>query len=98
MTDTSLATVYAGWEIDQQHLITAIAPLAEEQLTLRAAPHLRTVGEIVAHIISARAWWFYGTLAEGEVAPMTEFIDWDDDDHPPVLSRDELLVSRLNRG
>jgi hypothetical protein len=50
-----LASVYKGWDRYQHHLVTVIAPLSPEQLTLRAAPPLRSLGEQVAHIIAVRA-------------------------------------------
>jgi hypothetical protein len=37
----SLAQCYRGWDLYQQQLVTAIAPLSPDQLTLRAAPQLR---------------------------------------------------------
>ncbi len=58
----SLADCYKGWDNYQQLLVRALAPLSPEQLTLRAAPHLRSVGVIVTHIISARARWMYYVL------------------------------------
>ncbi|MDQ2714564.1 MAG: DinB family protein [Chloroflexota bacterium] len=61
----SLATVYKGWDVYQQHLITSIAPLSSEQLALRPAPHLRSIGELAAHIVGTRAGWFYLLLGEG---------------------------------
>jgi uncharacterized damage-inducible protein DinB len=48
---------YVGWD-DFQHLLAkAIAPLSAQQLVLRPAPHLRSVGENCLHIIGARARW-----------------------------------------
>jgi uncharacterized damage-inducible protein DinB len=61
----SLAPLYKGWDVYQQHLVKAIAPLSPEQLTLRAAPHLRSIGMIATHIIGARARWFHRLMGEG---------------------------------
>ncbi len=61
-----LAPFYKGWDSYQQHLIHALAPLSTEQLALRAAPHLRSVGIIATHIIAARARWLYYVLKEGD--------------------------------
>jgi uncharacterized damage-inducible protein DinB len=61
----SLSSIYEGWHNYQQVLSQALAPLSREQLDLRAAPHLRSVGEIAAHIIGARARWFYQLMGEG---------------------------------
>jgi len=62
----SLASVYKGWDIYQHHLVKAITPLSSDQLELRAAPHLRSIGENVTHIIGVRAGWLYYTLKEGD--------------------------------
>ena len=42
-----------------------LGALDADQLALRAAPYLRSVGEIAAHIIGARARWFYLLMGEG---------------------------------
>jgi uncharacterized damage-inducible protein DinB len=75
---TTLATFYKGWDDYQEHLIKAIAPLSLDQLSLQAAPQLRSIGVIAAHIISARVWWFHHMMGEGsaDIAPM---VSWDDD-------------------
>jgi uncharacterized damage-inducible protein DinB len=62
--NATLATFYENWKLYQDHLKEAIAPLTPEQLALRAAPGLRTVGEIAAHIVRARIQWFTGFLGE----------------------------------
>ncbi|MEO8972497.1 MAG: DinB family protein [Ktedonobacteraceae bacterium] len=69
MTEHSfpLAPFYKGWDEYQQHLVHAVAPLSPEQLTLRVAPHLRSIGSNAAHIIGARAGWLYYVLKEGDV-------------------------------
>jgi uncharacterized damage-inducible protein DinB len=65
--DTSLATLYKGWDVYQEQLVKAITPLAAEQLALRAAPKLRSVGMIAAHIVGARVRWFHRLMGEGGV-------------------------------
>jgi uncharacterized damage-inducible protein DinB len=91
MSDSSsLARAYAGWEVYQQHLISAVAPLTPAQLALQAAPHLRSVGVIAAHIISARVWWFHYVLREGP-ADLEPMLDWDDDG-APARSAGELVA------
>ncbi len=62
--NATLATFYENWKLYQDHLKIAIAPLTPEQLAVRAAPELRTVGEIAAHIVRARVHWFTGFLGE----------------------------------
>ncbi len=71
----SLSAVYDGWGAYQRMLVEAVAPLTPDQLALRAAPSLRSIGEIAAHIVSARVVWFHEVMGEGSdsLAPM---ISW----------------------
>jgi uncharacterized damage-inducible protein DinB len=62
---TQLLPFYEGWDVYQGLLITAITPLTADQLSLRAAPHLRSIGENAAHIIGARVGWFHMLMGEG---------------------------------
>jgi uncharacterized damage-inducible protein DinB len=62
---TPLQTIFAGWDVYQARLGPVIAPLSAEQLALRAAPNLRSIGDIVNHIIGARARWMHNVLALG---------------------------------
>ncbi len=62
----SLLPLYKGWESYQKLLIKAIEPLSLEQLSLRIAPQLRSIGELASHIIGARAGWLYYTLEKGD--------------------------------
>ncbi len=48
----NLLSFYKGWDAYQALLIKALTPLSLEELALRVAPHLRSVGENVAHIIT----------------------------------------------
>lgn len=52
-----LLAIYPGWGDYQRLLAVAIAPLTREQLSLRPAPHLRSIADNVEHIIGARARW-----------------------------------------
>ncbi|MFN8517396.1 MAG: DinB family protein [Chloroflexia bacterium] len=67
MTDnpTVVAPYYQGWEMYQQHLLDVVTPLTAEQLDLRTAPHLRSVGTIATHIVLVRAGWLYFVLKIG---------------------------------
>jgi uncharacterized damage-inducible protein DinB len=77
----SLLSFYKGWEAYQALLIKAVAPLSSEELALRTAPHLRSVGENVAHIISGRVSNFLVLGEEGpEMAPLET---WDERGAPP---------------
>ena len=77
----NLWAFYTGWDAYQTLLVKAIAPLSSDQLALRVAPHLRSVGENVAHIISGRVSNFLVLGAAGpDIAPLEK---WDVDDAPP---------------
>lgn len=66
-TETAtLAQIYGGWADYSKLLVQAIAPLTWEQLALRPAPHLRSIGENAAHIVRARAGWFSTALGVGD--------------------------------
>jgi len=88
-TPANVSPFYQGWDVYQDLLIKAIAPLSAEQLTLRAAPHLRSIGEILTHIIAVRVRWFHGLMGEGseDIAPVGE---WDRRGQP-VRSAAELV-------
>jgi uncharacterized damage-inducible protein DinB len=70
MTDTNitLAMMTEGWQTYQREVSKALAPLSPEQLALRAAPHLRSIGELARHMIAARAGWYHDVLHEGDDA------------------------------
>ncbi len=57
---------------------------------LRAAPHLRSIGENAAHIIGTRVGWFHMLMGEGDaaIAPMD---DWDQA-NAPARSAAELVT------
>lgn len=87
----NLLFFYKGWDAYQTLLIKAIAPLSSDQLNLRVAPHLRSVGEIVAHIISGRVSNF---LFMGEAGAEIALLEkWDEDGAPPRSAAE--LVSGL---
>jgi uncharacterized damage-inducible protein DinB len=73
----TLTTFYNSWKAYQGHIKESIAPLTDEQLALRAAPGLRSVGENAAHIIGCRSGWFAGFLGEDGGADMNELTEWD---------------------
>jgi uncharacterized damage-inducible protein DinB len=77
----NLLYFYKGWDAYQALLIKALTPLSSDQLALRVAPHLRSVGENVAHIISGRVDNFL-FMGEGgpEIAPLQR---WDVEGAPP---------------
>ena len=91
MTDkqTTLVTLYKGWDVYQEQLVKAITPLAAEQLALSAAPQLRSVGMIAAHIVGARVRWFHRLMGEGS-ADIHLLGTWDRPE-APIRSAAELV-------
>ena len=87
--DTSLAPLYKGWDVYQGQLVKAISPLTKGQLALRAAPNLRSVGMIAAHIVGARVRWFHRLMGEGSV-DIDLLGNWDRPE-APVRSAAELV-------
>jgi uncharacterized damage-inducible protein DinB len=84
----NLLSFYKGWDSYQALLIKAVVPLSSEELGMRVAPHLRSVGENVAHIISGRVGNFLVLGAAGdELAPLET---WDVQD-APLRSATELV-------
>jgi uncharacterized damage-inducible protein DinB len=73
----TLSTFYSSWKAYQEHIKTSLAPLTAEQLTLRAAPDLRSIGENAAHIIGCRAGWFIKFLGEEASAEVQAAEQWD---------------------
>lgn len=70
MTESSstLSIFSKGWNDYLTLLTKAIEPLTPDQLSLRAAPGLRSPGEIATHMIGARARWFHEVMNEGDQA------------------------------
>ncbi len=91
MQHTHLFPFYKGWDAYQDLLIKALAPLSSAQLGLRAAPHLRSIGENTAHIIGARVGWFHMLMGEGD-AEITAMDAWD------LPGAPELSAAELVRG
>jgi len=83
-----LLSFYKGWDTYQALLIKALAPLSSEELALRVAPHLRSVGENVAHIISGRVSNFL-VMGEAE-SDMASLEKWDEPG-APTRSATELI-------
>ncbi len=90
----TLTTFYAAWKAYQERLAAALAPLTKEQLALRAAPGLRSIGENAAHIIGCRVGWFTYTLGE-DVGADVRTVRWDEPDGPATSAAE--LVRGLDR-
>lgn len=88
----TLAILTEGWQVYHHHLSEALAPLSPEQLALRAAPDLRSIGELACHIIAVRAGWFHNILGVGD-DDFGAYHEWVEPDSP---TRDAAeLVSGL---
>ena len=75
---------YQGWDVYQGHLVKTIEPLTAEQLELRIAPNLRSIGLLAKHIVRTRANWL--ALAIGEVSLDPEVVaiqQWEHDGEVP---------------
>lgn len=77
----ALSSIYQGWDVYQQHLIDALAPLSSDQLALRPASHLRSVEVIARHIIGARARWLHYVLGIHD-EDIVQLGTWDRHDQP----------------
>ncbi|MBF6590797.1 MAG: DinB family protein [Ktedonobacterales bacterium] len=87
----ALPIFYHGWQTYQDQLSAALAPLSAEQLTLRAAPRLRSIGELATHIVAVRAGWFHDAL--GVVGDdFATLKQWEaEQPKPPVRTANELV-------
>ncbi|HEY6411360.1 MAG TPA: DinB family protein, partial [Ktedonobacteraceae bacterium] len=74
----TLTTFYTSWKAYQDHIKGALAPLKAAQLELRAAPHLRSIGENALHIIGCRAFWFTEFLGEDGAEEMKVYAGWNE--------------------
>jgi uncharacterized damage-inducible protein DinB len=72
----SLITLHQYWENYQQRFIATITPLSSEQLALPVASHHWPIGELLAHMIGARFWWFHRWMGEEEPP---DLVDWGDE-------------------
>lgn len=83
----SLLPLYQGWDVYQERLIKALESLSLDQLSLRPAPQLRSMGENATHIVGTRAGWLYFVLERGDES-LASLASWNQADQPvrPVAS------------
>jgi uncharacterized damage-inducible protein DinB len=93
----TLSMFYTSWKEYQDRLKEVLAPLTAEQLSLRAAPGLRSVGENAVHIISCRAGWFSEFLGEEGGAEVKALASWDEDAPGSPTQPAAELVAGLDR-
>lgn len=92
--EPALSERFRGWDSYQELLVSMARPLDSADRELRAAPHLRRLGDISAHIVAGHAWWFHTDLGEGRSALM-RYVRRDEPDRPPASATD--LVTGLER-
>jgi uncharacterized damage-inducible protein DinB len=87
----TLEVLFDEWQLNQEQLKVVLAPLSAEQLQLRAAPSVLSVGQLAQHIIAVRVYWFNGFLGEGEGdEAVAEYALWDEPG-APARTAAELL-------
>ncbi len=74
----TLTTFYTSWKAYQDRIKAALAPLTAGQLALRAAPHLRSIGEHALHIVGCRVYWFTEFLGEDGGEEMKMYVSWNE--------------------
>jgi uncharacterized damage-inducible protein DinB len=74
----TLTTFYSSWKAYQDRLKAALVPLTAEQLALRVAPGLRSVGENALHIIGCRVFWLTEFLGEDGGEVMKVYARWNE--------------------
>lgn len=60
------AAFVAGWQEYQQQLVKEVRALTPEQLAGRTGAELRTVSEIILHVVMARTDWFADVAGEAQ--------------------------------
>jgi uncharacterized damage-inducible protein DinB len=77
--DRLLPAIIQGWQDYIEALIKAVEGLEPDQLDLRASTDLRSVGEILAHMVGVRARWFHRLMGDGG-AELEAFCEWGRED------------------
>ena len=83
----TLTTFYTSWKEYQDHIKESLAPLTAEQLALRAAPGLRSIGENALHIVGCRMFWLTEFLGEEGGAELEAYARW----NAAALGQAELI-------
>jgi uncharacterized damage-inducible protein DinB len=67
------------WQFMQEELVRVVALLSDEQMNMRIAPSVRTLGEQAEHIVRGRALWVHKVVGDPSLEPM---MNWDEPDDP----------------
>ncbi|MFM2032640.1 MAG: hypothetical protein RLZZ297_1405 [Chloroflexota bacterium] len=79
------ARAYDSWNEYDAALRRAIAPLTLDQLQQRPLPHMRTVGDLAAHIVYGRALHLTHTLGDAAHA-VSPFLAWGSPQQQPLTA------------
>src|SRR3954471_384330 len=82
MTKSQIAAERAleVWQHMQDELVREVGLLSNEQMNMRVAPSVRTLGEQAEHIVRGRALWVHKVVDDPSLEPM---MNWDEPDDPP---------------
>jgi uncharacterized damage-inducible protein DinB len=67
------------WQHMQDELVRVVGLLSDEQISMRIALNVRTLGEQAEHIVRGRALWVHKVVDEPSLEPM---MNWDEPDDP----------------
>jgi uncharacterized damage-inducible protein DinB len=81
MTKSQIAAerVLEIWQFMQDELVRVVGLLSDEQMNMRIAPNVRTLGEQAEHIVRGRALWVHKVVDDPSLEP---FMNWDEPDDP----------------
>lgn len=92
----TIAPFYEGWQLANEALIAAIAPLTAQQLALPIGHQEYRVWSLTAHTAGARVYWLCHTFGEpgAETVPFAQpnGVGWEDDPGHPRTA-DELVYA-----
>ena len=94
-SDQLLSAILSGWQGYQEVLIKTVESLEPDQLDLRMNEDLRSVGEILAHMVGVRARWFHHLMGDGG-EDLEAFCEWGREDtvkRSAVDYRESLLFT-----
>ncbi len=74
----TLDTFIQWWQKYQDRLREMLASLRADQLAVRAAPHLRSVGENAMHVVGCRVFWFTEFLGEDGGEALKPYAGWNE--------------------
>src|SRR6476620_4826778 len=67
------------WQFMQDELVRVVGLLSDEQIKMRIAPNVRTLGEQAEHIVRGRALWVHKVVDDPSLETM---MNWDEPDDP----------------